>query len=545
MQFRLIKSLTDDAYGRDISGQNVRMLEGTTHLVSIVDIEYYQKRTSGAFTWFEFVQADDVDATIGVFHLDENGATDGFILPSGEIQFFEDIIPGDSPAIAALQAALSAVQGVNSAQSTALATLAGQVGGIPALTDAVAAAVAVNATQTTNITNLTNALAAAVAINTAQNVSIGNIETVNTNQAAAITAIQGVNSAQATQLTAHTNEIAAIQSVNASQATALGTIQTAIGNLNTVSNAQSGAISAIQTALANLAFTEDQITPTTNNKKFTAADKTKLDSLWASYTESNVAAVVVSISSPTAQEGNNLVWNVQLSKTSIGQIMPLNLGGTAVNGQEITLPLVFSDGVARDGANALIPLGVTSFNVTLATIDKPVFGGEKTAILTIGGVSGTGTITLNDNPVATVASISSPTVAEGGTLNFVVTLSGASLGQNIPIIIGGSATSGLDYGAFSWSDGVTVSSGNLVVPAGKTTFTGSTLTANDTLLDPNETVTITMGGITGTGTITNVLPAEVSFVSSPSVTEGGVLEFTIVLNRPSNGQSFPFLLSGS
>ena len=66
---------------------------------------------------------------------------------------------------------------------------------------------------------------------------------------------------------------------------------------------------------------------------------------------------------------------------------------------------------------------------------------------------------------------------------------------------GGTATSGTDYGTPTFSNGVTLSAGNLIVPAGVTSFTDHGQSTQDTIDEPNETHNVTVGGVTGVGTI--------------------------------------------
>ena len=105
---------------------------------------------------------------------------------------------------------------------------------------------------------------------------------------------------------------------------------------------------------------------------------------------------------------------------------------------------------------------------------------------------------------ASVSSVSSPTVLEGTTLVFAVNLNIASIGQLFAFSTTGTAVSGVDYGVpLLFNNGVTISGSNLNVPAGVTAFNASTITANNGIVNPNTTLILTIGGVTGTGTITD------------------------------------------
>lgn len=105
--------------------------------------------------------------------------------------------------------------------------------------------------------------------------------------------------------------------------------------------------------------------------------------------------------------------------------------------------------------------------------------------------------------VRTVQTVSSPSVTEGQTIVFTITLSGTTeQTQNFEFTLGGSATGGTDYAIpLVLNNGVTISGNNFVVPTGVTSFTASTLTTDDLGVEASETVVLTVGGVTGTGTI--------------------------------------------
>ncbi|MCX9132016.1 choice-of-anchor K domain-containing protein [Aeromonas veronii] len=115
------------------------------------------------------------------------------------------------------------------------------------------------------------------------------------------------------------------------------------------------------------------------------------------------------------------------------------------------------------------------------------------------------------NPLARpdVTGVSSATVVEGATLQHVVTLSGATnVATEYSLLIAGSGThaaSNSDWGTLQFSHGVTYNSstGKISVPAGVTSFTVSVPTVNDKLVEQTETLTLTVGGATGAGTITD------------------------------------------
>uniref|UniRef100_UPI002B498174 type I secretion C-terminal target domain-containing protein n=1 Tax=Aeromonas caviae TaxID=648 RepID=UPI002B498174 len=106
-----------------------------------------------------------------------------------------------------------------------------------------------------------------------------------------------------------------------------------------------------------------------------------------------------------------------------------------------------------------------------------------------------------------VQGVSSESVTEGGNLLHKVTLSDATQeATEYDFAIRGSGNnpaSYQDWGNAQFSNGVTYNSttGKITVPAGVTDFTVTIPTVNDRLVETNETLSVTIGGQSGTGTI--------------------------------------------
>ncbi|MFQ2427083.1 VCBS domain-containing protein, partial [Aeromonas caviae] len=106
-----------------------------------------------------------------------------------------------------------------------------------------------------------------------------------------------------------------------------------------------------------------------------------------------------------------------------------------------------------------------------------------------------------------VLGVSSESVTEGGNLLHKVTLSDATQeATEYDFAIRGSGNnpaSYQDWGNAQFSNGVTYNSttGKITVPAGVTDFTVTIPTVNDRLVETNETLSVTIGGQSGTGTI--------------------------------------------
>ncbi|TAK89420.1 MAG: retention module-containing protein, partial [Burkholderiaceae bacterium] len=255
---------------------------------------------------------------------------------------------------------------------------------------------------------------------------------------------------------------------------------------------------------------------------------------------------IQSISSPTVQEGTDLVYSVVLSNGSASStVFPFTLGGGTAVPADYGSP-AFSNGVTLSAGVLTVPAGVTSFTMTLPTIDDALNETNETVPLTIGGTTGTGTII--DNDATPTLSINDVTVNEAaGTATFTVSLSAAS-GQTVNVNFAtsnGTATAGADY---------TATSGTLTFAPGVTTQTVTVSILNDTLYEVSENFNVNLSspvnatiadglGIgtirddgTGTGGSDNDAPF-VTTVSSPSVTEGGNLDFTVSLSNLSTSST--------
>jgi serine protease len=127
---------------------------------------------------------------------------------------------------------------------------------------------------------------------------------------------------------------------------------------------------------------------------------------------------------------------------------------------------------------------------------------------------------LSAPPPPQVTSVSNPTATEGSSLVYTVALSnGAADVTTFPFTLGGGSASASDYGAPTFSSGVTLAGGTLTVPAGVTSFTITLPTTQDTLSESNETVPLAVGSATGTGTIVDDDPTPAA--TPPAATSSG------------------------
>ena len=264
---------------------------------------------------------------------------------------------------------------------------------------------------------------------------------------------------------------------------------------------------------------------------------------------------VGSISSPTVVEGGNLDFAVTLTTTSttptIVTLTPAS--GSATLGTDTSPLQVSFDGGLNwapvVGGTVSVPAGNTGFTVRVPTVNDNI--SEPSETITLGAataqnaapVVGTGTITDNDGTPSLV--ITGPALVNeaAGTLTYTVTLSNPSsstvtVGYNTA---NGSATAGSDYVA---------SSGTLSFAPGETVKTFTVDISNDTTYEGNENYTVNLSApsnaTVATGTVSTTIAddgngqggsnddrPQVGSISSPTVVEGGNLDFAVTLTHPS------------
>ncbi|EOI0111747.1 Calx-beta domain-containing protein, partial [Vibrio cholerae] len=294
--------------------------------------------------------------------------------------------------------------------------------------------------------------------------------------------------------------------------------------------------------------------------------------------------VISSITGDNVAEGSNNTFSVSLSGTTTAEttIVLTLAGDTATKGVDFngTSVVVVINGVSQtvpvneDGTfQVTVPTNTNSFSIQVSTIDDNIYEGDETFKLSGNGANGivTGTATITDDgsngatddrPV--VSGISSPTVSEGDSATFDVSLSNVSTtATSVTLTLtGGSATAGTDFTStevtITYQDGstqtVTVNddgSFSVDVPANTNTFSVSVQTTDDNVYEGSETFTLSgktetqTSTIKGTATIKDDgsvtppdLPADddrpaVSAISSPTVSEGYSATFDVSLSNAS------------
>jgi VCBS repeat-containing protein len=291
--------------------------------------------------------------------------------------------------------------------------------------------------------------------------------------------------------------------------------------------------------------------------------------------DNDVLPTISSVSAASAIEGGNLVHTVTLSNpSSVATTYAYTLGGgTATSGPDYNATTTFSDGVTLSGGILTVPAGVTSFTVTVSSLQDTIDEPNETYNLTVGGVTGVGTI--NDDDVAPTLAVSSVTVTEVDNINAIFTVS-LSSPSSAPVTVslgfangtatGGNAanpgnTSAQDYGdnsrmqvstdgGLSWSG---FGSNSATFAPGQTSILVRTLiNENNPTTEPDETFTLTAtvsAGTTanpsaiGTATITE---RNLTLTSTETEAESNTnLSFTYTLPTAGAATDYSFSISGT
>ena len=242
-----------------------------------------------------------------------------------------------------------------------------------------------------------------------------------------------------------------------------------------------------------------------------------------------------------AESGGSLDLTVTLSAAS-GR--PVSATWATVAGTA-TAP---DDFASRGGLLAFDPGGPLEQTITVTIADDDLAEGDEAFALALSDVvnadagdDATVTITDDDAPTAAVTA-DAGTVVEGGAATFTVALAGGTGSADVTAAyaVGGTATAGADY---------TAPGGSLTIPAGEPGATITVRTTADDVVDPGETLVVTLTGAStskgmvgfspaaATTTISDTGTATVSVASAGAVAEGAAAAFTVTLSGAAAGNT--------
>ena len=243
--------------------------------------------------------------------------------------------------------------------------------------------------------------------------------------------------------------------------------------------------------------------------------------------------------------------NVQIAENGGAATIEVVRSGANLAGG-VTVRFATTNGTAIAGSaytatsgTLTFPAGATSATFTVPILDNTVFGGDRTFQVTLSSPGGgatlatpaTASVTIQENDTPGSFQFSSATYAatEGGpAASITVTRTGTNLAGGVTIAYAtsdGTATAGTDY---------TAKSGTLTFAAGVTSMVFTVPIANDAIIEPAETVNLTLAVPAGSpallGAPTSAVltiqdddgPGFRFSVASQSVAEGGSASVVVV-----------------
>ena len=258
--------------------------------------------------------------------------------------------------------------------------------------------------------------------------------------------------------------------------------------------------------------------------------------------DNDAAVVTINANDNTAAEpGNHGQFTVTLSNPSdTDTVISYSISGDATPGSDYTT-LTGSVTILANATTATIDVRVIDENLledneTVTVTLTAITSGD--ADISLGAtVSDTVTITDNDTAVVTINANDDNAAEPGNNGQFTVTISNPSDTDTvISYVVSGDATPGTDY---------TTLTGSVTILAHATTAVIDVLVIDDNLLEDNETVTVTLTGVTS-GDTNISLGTTVS--DTVTIADNDVAVVTIAANddsaaEPGNNGQFTVTLS--
>ena len=246
---------------------------------------------------------------------------------------------------------------------------------------------------------------------------------------------------------------------------------------------------AIVEADENFTVVLNNVVPVT--APLTSIDVT--DTAMGTIIDNDVAVVsIVANDSVAAEPGDNGQFTVSLSNvSSTDTIVSYTVTGDAVGASDYT-PV---------SGTVTILAGQTSAVINVSVIDDALLEDNETVVVTLTGISAgdadisiaaanSDVVTISDNDTAevTIEATDSSVTEEGDSGQFTVSISNPSDTDTvISYTISGDATNGADYQTIT---------GTVTIPAGSTSATIDVIPVDDQLFEGDESVTLTLSGIT-------------------------------------------------
>ncbi|EGQ8156920.1 tandem-95 repeat protein, partial [Vibrio alginolyticus] len=265
----------------------------------------------------------------------------------------------------------------------------------------------------------------------------------------------------------------------------------------------------------------------------------------------------LSVVGDSVTEGDNITFSVvldEVTSTAVKYQVDMLAQGSSVDKNDINLSnATYTNGVVFLGGYLIVPAGISSFEISIPTIDDLVVESSETVVLELGGETGTATVLDNDSTELSV--IDAGDVIEGTDAIFTVLLSNP---VQEAVVVNLKSTTNDSYTAEDVDLGTMVvtyvdthgqtqtldiaPNGDVTIPPGVAEFKVAVPTKLDNVHEGDEsfglTVTeigsVTSNGIaTGNANIVDSDPAPLVSISADqnSVNEGETAGFTLTLDK--------------
>ncbi|MDV5034243.1 tandem-95 repeat protein [Vibrio diabolicus] len=265
----------------------------------------------------------------------------------------------------------------------------------------------------------------------------------------------------------------------------------------------------------------------------------------------------LSVVGDSVTEGDNVTFSVvldEVTSTAVKYQVDMLAQGSSVDKNDVNLSnATYTNGVVFLGGYLIVPAGISSFEISIPTIDDLVVESSETIVLELGGETGTATVLDNDSTELSV--IDAGDVIEGTDAIFTVLLSNP---VQEAVVVNLKSTTNDSYTAEDVDLGTMVvtyvdthgqtqtldiaSNGDVTIPPGVAEIKVAVPTKLDNVHEGDEsfglTVTeigsVTSNGIaTGNANIVDSDPAPLVSISADqnSVNEGETAGFTLTLDK--------------
>ena len=245
-----------------------------------------------------------------------------------------------------------------------------------------------------------------------------------------------------------------------------------------------------------------------------------------------VPEVTVAADGEQATEGDTVAYTVTRSGDLSGTLS-VTVAVSEAGGAVLASGEAGPRQVAFSGTAATAQVSVATEDDAVDEPDATVTAALTAAAGYTVGTEDAAAVTVADDEELDVSVTGPPSVAEGAAAQFTVTVAGGTSTAPVAVsyTVGGTATAGTDY---------TAPSGTLTLAAGAAAGTITVATLEDGVLDPGETLEVTLSGastaartvaVSGSPATTTIVDEGTATVSvaPATATEGAELAFTVAL----------------